>query len=91
MENNDLISRQALLEAYDREHEGAPGMARRLIEDAPAVDAVPVVHGRWVRTVVYEEDFGYIDQSHCSQCGQWEHAYGNYCLECGAKMGGEKE
>lgn len=34
MKNNDLISRSALLEAYDRAHEGAPGMARRLIEDA---------------------------------------------------------
>ena len=36
MANNDLISRQALLEAYDRAHEGEPGMARRLIEEAAA-------------------------------------------------------
>ena len=36
MANNDLISRQALLEAYDRAHEGSPGMARRLIEDTEA-------------------------------------------------------
>lgn len=43
MADKDLISRQALLEAYDRDHEGAPGMARRLIEEAPAVDAVEVV------------------------------------------------
>lgn len=43
MANNDLISRQAILEAYDREHEGTPGMARRLIEEAEAVDAVEVV------------------------------------------------
>ncbi len=34
MANNNLISRSALLEAYDREHEGAPGKARRLIEAA---------------------------------------------------------
>ena len=86
---DDLIRRSALLADYDRTHKGEPGGARKLIVDAPAVDAVPVVHGCWVRTVVYEEDFGYINQSHCSQCGQWEHAYGNYCLECGAKMDGD--
>jgi hypothetical protein len=34
---NDLISRQALLEEYDRLHVGEPGMARKLIEDAPSV------------------------------------------------------
>ena len=43
MANKDLISRQALMEAYDRAHEGSPGMARRLIEEATAVDAVEVV------------------------------------------------
>lgn len=43
MADNDLISRQALLEAYDRAHEGAPGKARRLIEEAEAVDAVEVI------------------------------------------------
>lgn len=40
---NDLISRKALLVEYDRVHIGPPGNARKLIEDAPAVDAVPVV------------------------------------------------
>ena len=38
----DLISRKALLAEYDRVHIGPPGGARKLIEDAPAVDAVPV-------------------------------------------------
>ena len=40
---SDLISRQALLDEYDKHHVGAPGGARKLIEEAPAVDAVPVV------------------------------------------------
>ena len=39
---SDLISRSALLARYDRIHVGAPGGARKLIEEAPAVDAVPV-------------------------------------------------
>ena len=34
---NDLISRQALLEEYDRLHVGEPGRARKMIEDAPSV------------------------------------------------------
>lgn len=36
MANNDLISRSALIAKYDRAHEGAPGKARRLIEEAEA-------------------------------------------------------
>lgn len=41
---NDLISRKALLAEYDRVHIGEPGKARKLIEDAPGVDAVEVVY-----------------------------------------------
>lgn len=39
----DLISRSALIAEYDRVHVGAPGGARKLMEDAPSVDAVEVV------------------------------------------------
>lgn len=49
MENGDLISRAALLAAYDAAHKGPPGGARKLIEEAPAVDAVPVVRCRSCR------------------------------------------
>lgn len=37
---DDLISRKALLAEYDRVHIGPPGGARKLMEEAPAVDAV---------------------------------------------------
>ena len=39
----DCISRAALLAAYDAAHVGPPGGARKLIEEAPAADVVPVV------------------------------------------------
>lgn len=39
---SDLISRSALLAAYDAAHKGPPGGARKLIEEAPAIDAIPV-------------------------------------------------
>lgn len=41
--NNDLISRKALIYAYDKAHQGPPGVARKLMEEAPGVDAVEVV------------------------------------------------
>ena len=40
---NDLISRAYVLAEYDRQHKGPPGGARKIMEEAPAVDAVPVV------------------------------------------------
>lgn len=33
----DLVSRQYLLAEYDRQHEGPPGGARKIIEEAPGV------------------------------------------------------
>lgn len=84
----DLISRQALLAEYDRQHVGEPGRARKLIEDAPAVDAEPVRHGRWE----YGEDV----DIQCSECGRdamsdwmkYTQVYSPYCPWCGAKMDG---
>ena len=40
---DDLISRAYVLAEYDRQHKGPPGGARKIIEEAPAVGAVPVV------------------------------------------------
>lgn len=54
----------------------------------PAADVAPVVHGRWVPTVLYRD--GVINTAYCSACrchlpvGCWDHY--KYCPECGAKM-----
>ena len=45
---DDMISRAWVLAEYDRQHQGPPGGARKIMAEAPAVDAAPVVHGRWV-------------------------------------------
>ena len=37
-----LIEKEQLLNAYDTAHKGPPGGARKLIEEAPAVNAVPI-------------------------------------------------
>lgn len=42
MEKNDLISMAYVLAEYDRQHQGTPGGARKIMEDAPAIDAIPM-------------------------------------------------
>lgn len=39
---DDLISKKTLLSAYDEKHKGPAGGARKLIEDAPSIPAVPL-------------------------------------------------
>lgn len=65
------------------------------IEDAPTVDAVPVVHGRWIRPHWKNSNYCY----DCSECGgeathrdyQWAKD-GIYpiCPNCGARMDGRE-
>ncbi len=59
------------------------------IENFPAADVVPVVHGRWIA-----DGDGYHWTYNCSICA-WKDGYPfnerhNYCPNCGARMDGEK-
>ena len=61
------------------------------IKDAPTVDAVEVVHGRWVSD---EGDVLF----HCSECEtqistSWDYddLHWNYCPNCGAEMDGDMD
>ena len=38
---SDYVSRQYLLDEYDRQHQGPPGGARKIIAEAPPADVVP--------------------------------------------------
>ena len=51
-----LIDADDLLAEYDRQHEGEPGKARKLIEDAPTVAAVPVSELLSLRDNLYEDN-----------------------------------
>lgn len=51
-----LIDADHLLAEYDRQHEGEPGKARKLIEDATTVAAVPVSDLLALRDSLYETD-----------------------------------
>lgn len=56
------------------------------IEDAPAADVAPVVHGRWIE----KEAPAVRRYFECSNCGAHENKHtaikGYYCWRCGAKM-----
>lgn len=73
---SDLISRKALLEELDKwinpcvnydKSEFLSGITTAIseVEAAPAVDAAPVVHGRWV-AMHYEG--GILDGANCERC-----------------------
>lgn len=57
------------------------------LKEEPTIDAVPVVHGRWVNNGIPDSML-----SGCSVCGC---PYGSsgfrYCPHCGAKMDGDEE
>ena len=55
----DMISRSSLLEKYDKEHEGPPGRARKLIEEEPPVHT----------EIIYCKDCRHRDDYGC--CKYW--------------------
>lgn len=63
----------------------------RVIDVLPAVDAAPVVHGRWIPRK--GKWFSYFQCSVCGEKISYPCADGkaltNYCPNCGAKMDGE--
>ena len=93
-----LIDADALKRELELTHEDAEGTIANycrkvfagILENAPTVDAEPVVHGEW--------DYEDLDDiSTCSVCGkEWilndktprENSF-NYCPNCGARMDGD--
>ena len=57
-----------------------------LVCDAPTVDAVEVVHGRWIEEDGETEWECYY---RCSKCFARNYEVPNYCPNCGAKMDGD--
>jgi rubrerythrin len=94
--SGDLISRDALadelIEELDWERAqsvpetatAAFKIAMRRVKKAPAVDAEPVRHGRWV----FSDDDDLVWWWLCSECGNAEAMPTRYCPECGANMEG---
>ena len=59
------------------------------IENFPAADVAPVVHGRWIGAPLCGND-----NCRCSECGSWHNVHANlrgeiiqkYCPNCGARV-----
>lgn len=63
------------------------GDAIDMIEDAPTVDAVPVVHSHWEHKITDDgENIGICHNCKYPVSWFWEQA--KYCPNCGAKMDG---
>ena len=93
MDKNDLIYRNDLLAAYDAAHKGPPGGARKLIVEALAIDAAPVVRCK---------DCRYAHMTYageCKYCDFWQEDGGGalyldgdfYCAAGERKDGGESD
>ena len=64
-----------------------------MMKTAPTVDAVPVVHGRWIRVYSRPGVFKYLGWT-CDQCGQrtgneYAPQWYKFCPNCGARMDGD--
>ena len=91
---SDLISREAVKNELansgliPKYAENNQPITNSIIDRIPAVDAVEVVHAKWIRpTKISGRNF---DIPHCSACHEVPcGADGNYCPNCGARMDGE--
>ena len=73
----ELMCRQCNIERWDEPCEPDDCFVLNVIRDSPTVDAVPVVHGRWI------SHYAYVD---CSECGESADEHYKYCPNCGATM-----
>ncbi len=96
-EKLDLISRDEALEVLCdycsiEGHCSADGCAEyQKISKLTTVDAVPVVHGRWVKVDHYPPECSICGDIAPLTCDGEAHYMGNYCPNCGAKMDGGNE
>lgn len=95
----DIISRQAALDAIDKNREallscGRTGpehilvhYGRRVIEELPTID--PVKRGVWLKypgEVVSDDGLWGETLFDCSNCGHTVHVATEFCSKCGTKM-----
>ena len=95
---NDLISRNALLDAMPKNDELLSVDVRRIICESPKVDAEPVHRGEWICEIepnAVTASGRVVHVFRCSCCDfTWANKaavlhYFRHCPNCGAKMDGK--
>lgn len=83
----DALELGKFIDARTDWHKGWNDALDAATTQAPTIDAVQVVHGRWVYEKTYQ-GMKYV----CSECGEIPECFEpNYCPNCGAKMDGERK
>ena len=87
---NDAISRSAAIEALNQhsyESFSDYNTTVELLNELPSIDAVSVVHGRWIYGITLNHEW-----RRCSECLVSQDIFGcfTYCPNCGARMDGEE-
>ena len=91
---SEYIEREALRDAlYEADAITMKGIA--IINQFPAADVAPVVHGEWVEAKVNGMSLYPVGQKMCSVCGQimpsrWK-TMPPFCYGCGCKMDAKSE
>lgn len=78
----EYIEREALKKKIPHLPGFSMGRVEMYIDEFPAADVAPVVHGRWG----WVGECGFNDCYICSECGKIAMNDSNYCPNCGAKM-----
>lgn len=71
---------------FNQAMRGGIRKALRLVETAPAFDAEPVRHGRWIPKTYSISSCSACEKLHFAHEDSW-----NYCPNCGAKMRGDND
>jgi len=83
-----MIDANELLEKLRKNRKPGYGYATAIVGEMPTVDAVEVVHGRWIHHH-YDSGEPIDDKWYCSECHMCnDHKRTWYCPNCGAKMDG---
>lgn len=91
----EYLEREAAMQAFLAEKPDAhyPGWYAGLLEELPAADVAPVVHGRWLtweemfpgKTPKKKNNLGVF----CSSCKNHADNMFDFCPNCGARMDGD--
>ena len=88
-----LIDANALIAEYDRVHIGEPGKARKLIEDAPTVEAVEIVRCEKCKHAVCDEEtklWKCVDGEELGELFEfYEYHYGDFFCSYGKRKDGD--